>query len=386
MTATAAASSPLPCRGDGASLRAFSTDLLPSQQEASFAVCERADVLTAKLAALGIPCELERIVEGAQLTRYELRPTNGALMRDILRRTDDLAFELGVYPVRVLAPLPDRAGLVAVEVPCAERRIVRLDELPPSRAPLCFPLGFGLDGEPVYCDLASSPHLLVAGETGSGKSSMVNSMLCSFLTRFGPAELGLVLIDPKQVELTQYQRLPHLLAPVADDVEQALARLRSTVKLMELRYEVASRFGARSLAELNAKLELAGHLPCPYVLVVIDELADLMMMSRKQCEPLIVRLAQKARAVGIHGVLATQSPRVQVVSGLISANIPTRIAFKVAKQVDSRVILDANGAEQLLGNGDGLLSIPGATPVRFQAALVEGDEIDAICDRWRDHA
>jgi S-DNA-T family DNA segregation ATPase FtsK/SpoIIIE len=343
------------------------------------------NVLTAKLEALGIPCELERILQGPQLTRYELRPTTGALMRDILRTADDLAYATGAYPARVIAPLPDRAGLIAVELPCAQRRIVRLDELPPSRAPLSVPLGLDLDGEPVWCDIASAPHLMIAGQTGSGKSSLINAMLCSLLSRFGPDEVCFVLIDPKQVELNRYESIPHLLAPVATDVRQALARLRSTVKLMELRYEVAARFGARSLPELNVKLELSGHLPCPYVLVVIDELADLMITSRKQCEPLIVRLAQKARAVGIHLVLATQSPRVSVISGLLKANIPTRIAFSVPQQVDSRVILDRHDAEALLGRGDGLLSINGAQPIRFQGGLVDSDQIEAVCDRWRQH-
>jgi S-DNA-T family DNA segregation ATPase FtsK/SpoIIIE len=360
--------------------------LLLPQQEALSSVRAPADVLTAKLAALGIPCGVERIIEAPQLTRYELRPTSGALMRDVVRTADDLAFELGAFPVRILAPLPDRAGLVAVEVPRVRRRIVDLDELPPARAPLAFPLGVGLDGEPVWCDVALAPHVVIAGETGSGKSSLVHAMVCSLLGRFGPDALGLVLIDPKQVELSRYESISHLLAPVATDVDTALARLRSTVKLMELRYDVAAQFGARSLPELNAKLELAGHLPCPYILLVIDELADLMLTSRKPAESLIVRIAQKARAVGIHLVLATQSPRIQVLTGLISANIPTRIAFKVAKQVDSRVIIDANGAEQMLGNGDGLLLMPGAALIRFQAALVADDEIDSICDRWRDHA
>ena len=350
---------------------------------ASLDVHERAHVLTAKLGALGIPCELERIVEAPQLTRYELRPMNGARMRDILRTADDLAYATGAYPAHVIAPLPDRAGLIAVELPCAQRRTVRLDDLPPALAPLSFPLGLDTNAEPIYCDLAHSPHLLVAGETGSGKSSLINAMLCSLLSSFDLDALGLVLIDPKQVELTPYQGLPQLLTPVAGDVKTAIASLRGLVRLMDVRYEAAAALSARSLPEVNTKLEAGGRNRWPYIVCVVDELADLMLASRKQCEPLIVRLAQKARAVGIHLVLATQSPRIQVVTGLISANIPTRIAFKVAKQVDSRVILDRHGAEQLLGDGDGLISMPGATPVRFQGAFVGSDEIENICDRWR---
>ena len=306
-------------------------------------------------------------------------------MRDVRRTADDVAYELGSYPVTIVAPLPGRAGLVAVEVPRAERRIVHLDELPPASAPLTFPLGLGLDGEAVFCDLANRPHLVVAGQTGSGKSSLVHAMLCSLLSRLSADEVRFVLIDAKQVELTRYESIPHLLAPVATDVEEALRRLRGTVRLMELRYAALRQYGCRSIAEINAKLEAAGRLPIPYVVLIVDELAHLVLAARKQAEALIVRLAQKARAVGIHLVLATQSPRVGIVSGLIGANIPTRIAFKVAKQVDSYVILDADGAQQLLGNGDGLLSMPGAPPVRFQAPLVEAEEIDAICGRWRDH-
>jgi S-DNA-T family DNA segregation ATPase FtsK/SpoIIIE len=342
-------------------------------------------VLIAKLATLGVPCELEKVIEGPAYTRYELRPSAGILMREILRTADDLAFELGAYPARILAPLPDRAGLIAVELPCAERRIVRLDDLPPALAPLSFPLGLDTNAEPIYCDLAHSPHLLVAGETGSGKSSLINAMLCSLLSSFDLDALGLVLIDPKQVELTPYQGLPQLLTPVAGDVKTAIASLRGLVRLMDVRYEAAAALSARSLPEVNTKLEAGGRNRWPYIVCVVDELADLMLASRKQCEPLIVRLAQKARAVGIHLVLATQSPRVKVLTGLISANISTRIAFKVAKQADSRVILDRNAAESLLGRGDALLSMAGAHPVRFQGALVEADEIHATCDGWRRH-
>jgi S-DNA-T family DNA segregation ATPase FtsK/SpoIIIE len=211
-------------------------------------------------------------------------------------------------------------------------------------------------------------------------------MLSSLISRFGPEHLGLVLIDPKQVEFPRYGGIPHLLAPVADDVDSALDRLRALVAMMEGRYTILQTFGARSLPELNVELAAAGHKRYPYVVCVIDELADLMMAARQQCESLVVRIAQKARAVGIHLVLATQSPRHQVVTGLLSANIPTRIAFSVATQVDSRVILGTNGAELLLGNGDGLLSLGGARPIRFAGALAESAEIEAICDLWREEA
>lgn len=304
-------------------------------------------------------------------------------MRDFRLRADDIAFALGSYPIRVMAPLPERAGIVGIEIPCAERRIIRLSELPDPQEPLSFPLGLDIDGQPIFCDIATAPHLLVAGETGSGKSTLINSMLCSFLSRFGPDKLGLVLIDPKQVELSPYEGISQLLAPIADSVESALARLRGTVDLMELRYDVMQKWGCRSLAEFNVKLEAAGKAQCPYIIVVIDELADLMLTSRKKCESLIARLAGKARAVGIHLVLATQSPRVAVVTGIVKANMPSRICFSVGSMTDSRVVLDKNGAELLLQKGDGLVSIGGARPMRFQGAMVENDEIKTICDRWR---
>src|ERR1035437_605697 len=356
---------------------AMSTVLSPPTSQ------ERGDVLLSKLSSLGIPCELERVVSGPQVTRYELRPGEGVLMREILRTADDLSFATGAYPARILAPLPGRADLIGVELPCAERRIVRLSELPPPIQPLSFPLGLDVDGEPLYCDLAACPHLLVAGETGSGKSSMINAMLCSLLSRFGPDQLALVLIDPKQVELTPYEGIDHLLAPIADDVDSALARLSSLVAMMELRYDVAAKLGARSLPEINAKLEAAGYQRYPSVVAVVDETADLMMSSRRVSESLIVRIAQKARAVGIHLVLATQSPRVAVVTGLIKANVPSRICFSVSSQTDSRVVLDRNGAETLLGQGDGLLSLGGARPLRFQGAFVDSNEIQTVCGQWR---
>jgi S-DNA-T family DNA segregation ATPase FtsK/SpoIIIE len=303
-------------------------------------------------------------------------------MREYNRMGVDLEFALGAR-VKILAPLAGKAGEIGVEVARNDRRIEHLAAMPPPIEPLSFPLGPDMDGNPIFCNLAESPHLGILGETGSGKSAAINAMLCSFLSRFGPDELGLVLIDPKQVELAPYEGISQLLAPIATDVDSALARLRSTVKLMEMRYDVMQKFSARSLPEFNTKLEAAGYAPCPYIVVVIDELADLMMSSRKESESLIVRLAQKSRAVGIHLVLATQSPRVQIFTGLLKANIPSRICFRVSSMTDSRVALDKNGAEALLGNGDGLFSMGGAPCVRFQGAFVNSAEIQTICDRWR---
>jgi S-DNA-T family DNA segregation ATPase FtsK/SpoIIIE len=378
MGRSAVASSLLPDVCVGPDLQANPDDRLPQQQE----IKAEADRLLGRLSALGIVCELERAICGPRLTLYELRPAADVQMRELTRAADDLAFVVG-GPARVLAPLPGRPGLVGVEVTSAVPRVVRFDELPPAREPLSFPLGLALGGEPVYCDLAGAPHLLVGGQTGGGKSSLINALLCSLLSRFGPDALGLVLVDLKRVELLRYANLPHLLAAIADDVRSALSLLRGLVRLMELRYKVSAQFGARSLPGLNEKLADAGHDPYPYVVCVVDELADLVLAAGREAESLLVRLAQKSRAVGIHLVLATQSPRVAVVTGLLKANVPSRVCFSVPSMTDSRVILDSNGAETLLGAGDGLFSDGGRQMTRFQGALIEADEIESICDRWR---
>jgi S-DNA-T family DNA segregation ATPase FtsK/SpoIIIE len=360
------------------------TDDYPSKFDAR----ERADVLIAKLTTLGIPCELERVVEGPQVIRYELRPTSGVLMREILRTADDLSFATGAYPTRILAPLPGRADLIGVELPCAERRIVRLSELPAPIEPLSFPLGPGVDGEPIFCDLARSPHLAIAGQTGGGKSSCIHAMVGSLISRFGPDELTMLMIDTKQVELPpRYSGLPHLLLEIADDVDSATELLEGTLRFVNLRFAAMQQYGGgRDIDEMNVKLRADGRVPWPRCILIIDEVADLMMASRKVVESLIVRIAQKSRAVGIHLVVATQSPRVSVLTGLLKANLPSRICFSVASQTDSRVVMDRNGGELLLGCGDGLFSMAGAPPVRFQGIFVDSDEIQAICDRWRAEA
>jgi S-DNA-T family DNA segregation ATPase FtsK/SpoIIIE len=340
------------------------------------------EILTARLAELKLPATLERIVVGNRLTRYECRPMTSTRARAILRTREDLAMALGEPSVKVMAPLSGHPDVFAVEVP-SESVLVRLSHLPPAQTPLSFPLGLDGEGEPLFCDLAGAPHVLLGGETGSGKSGMLNAMICSLLLRFSPDDLRFLMIDPKQVELTQFERIAHLLAPVAEIPDEAFNLLTGGVELMELRYSVFAQYGVRSLSELNAKLAAEGRRRYPYIICVIDELADLMMTDRKQCESLIVRIAQKSRAVGIHLVIATQSPRVSVCTGLIKSNCPTRIAFRVSSMTDSRVLRDRNGADQLLGRGDGLYSPGGAEPQRFQAPWVESNEIHRICGQWR---
>jgi DNA segregation ATPase FtsK/SpoIIIE, S-DNA-T family len=277
---------------------------------------------------------------------------------------------------------------VGVEVPNAQRRIVRLGEVfqqpPPDSSPLTVWLGKDVAGKAIGADLAKMPHLLVAGTTGAGKSGAINAMLCSVLLRATPHELRLVLVDPKQVELNHYESIPHLLTPVITSARMAANALQNLVREMEQRYGVMSLARTRSLVELNAQRKGRGETPLPYILCVIDELADLMMVAPADVEDSIIRLAQKARAVGIHLVLATQSPRVDVITGMIKANVPSRIAFAVSSQTDSRVILDQNGAESLLGAGDMLFSPVGSSRLqRIQGAYIDERQIARVTEQWR---
>lgn len=249
-------------------------------------------------------------------------------------------------------------------------------------SPLTFPLGLDAEGNPLICDLAEAPHMLVAGMTGSGKSTMINSMLVSILMRQTPDDVGLVLIDPKMVEFSPYEGVQHLMMPVVKDSMLAAETLDWLVQEMEDRYVFCEHHGVRNLEELNAKLPVGERFPS--IICVVDELADLMMVARQSVEASVIRLAQKARAIGIHLVLATQSPRVGVVTGMIKSNMPSRIAFTTAQMVDSRVIMDRGGAENLLNNGDGLyLAGDAGVPTRFQGAYVSIEDVEAVCDHWR---
>jgi len=343
--------------------------------------------LVEALGHFGVQAKVIGTVAGPHITRYELRLAPGTKVAKVAQLKDDLAYALAATDIRILAPIPGKQA-VGVEVPNARRRIVRLGDVyqePPSDwSPLTVWLGKDVAGKAIGADLAKMPHLLVAGTTGAGKSGAINAMLASVLLRASPHELRLVLVDPKQVELNHYESIPHLLTPVITSPRMAANALQNLVREMEQRYGTMSLARTRSLPELNRVREGRGEPPLPYILCVIDELADLMMVAPADVEDSIIRLAQKARAVGIHLVLATQSPRVDVITGMIKANVPSRIAFAVSSQTDSRVILDQNGAESLLGQGDMLFSPVGSSRLqRIQGAYIDEPQIAKLTDFWR---
>jgi S-DNA-T family DNA segregation ATPase FtsK/SpoIIIE len=343
--------------------------------------------LVEALGHFGVQAKVIGMVAGPHITRYELRLAPGIKVGKVAQLKDDLAYALAAADIRILAPIPGKQA-VGVEVPNARRRIVHLGDVfqppPGDWSPLTVWLGKDVAGRAIGADLAKMPHLLVAGTTGAGKSGCVNAMLSSILLRATPHEVRMVLVDPKQVELNHYDSIPHLLTPVITSPRQAATALQNLVREMEQRYSYMSLARTRSLVELNKVRERRGEAPLPYVLCVIDELADLMMVAPADVEDSIIRIAQKARAVGIHLVLATQSPRVDVITGMIKANVPSRIAFAVSSQTDSRVILDQNGAEALLGMGDMLFAPVGTSRLqRIQGAFVDEAEIERLCEGWR---
>ncbi len=343
--------------------------------------------LVEALGHFGVQAKVIGTVAGPHITRYELRLAPGTKVAKVAQLKDDLAYALAATDIRILAPIPGKQA-VGVEVPNAHRRIVRLGDVfqepPRDWSPLTVWLGKDVAGKAIGADLAKMPHLLVAGTTGAGKSGAINAMLCSVLLRATPHEVRLVLVDPKQVELNHYESIPHLLTPVITSPRMAANALQNLVKEMEQRYGIMSLARTRGLIELNRSRSKRGEAPLPYILCVIDELADLMMVAPADVEDSIIRLAQKARAVGIHLVLATQSPRVDVITGMIKANVPSRIAFAVSSQTDSRVILDQNGAESLLGAGDMLFSPVGSSRLqRIQGAYIDEPQIAKLTDLWR---
>jgi S-DNA-T family DNA segregation ATPase FtsK/SpoIIIE len=343
--------------------------------------------LVEALGHFGVQAKVIGTVAGPHITRYELRLAPGTKVGKVAQLKDDLAYALAATDIRILAPIPGKQA-VGVEVPNAKRRIVKLGDVfqdpPKDWSPLTVWLGKDVAGKAIGADLAKMPHILVAGTTGAGKSGAINAMLCSVLLRASPHEVRLVLVDPKQVELNHYESIPHLLTPVITSPRMAANALQNLVKEMEQRYGIMSLARTRGLVELNAARNKRGEAPLPYILCVIDELADLMMVAPADVEDSIIRLAQKARAVGIHLVLATQSPRVDVITGMIKANVPSRIAFAVSSQTDSRVILDQNGAESLLGQGDMLFSPVGSSRLqRIQGAYIDEPQIAKLTDLWR---
>jgi DNA segregation ATPase FtsK/SpoIIIE, S-DNA-T family len=343
--------------------------------------------LTEALSHFNVEARVIGTVTGPHVTRYELRLAPGIKMSKVAQLKDDLAYALAAEQVRILAPIPGKQA-VGVEVPNRVRKMVHLgdvfQEAPKGWSPLSVWLGKDIAGKAIGTDLAKQPHILIAGTTGSGKSGCVNAMLSSVLLRSDPNEVRMVLVDPKRVELNHYEGIPHLLTPVVTSPRLAANVLGNLIKEMEERYGVMSRAKTRSLVELNRVRVREGERPLPYILCVIDELADLMMVAPADVEDSIIRLAQKSRAVGIHLVLATQRPSADVITGMIKANVPARIAFAVSSQTDSRVILDQNGAESLLGQGDMLFRPAGESrSARIQGAFITEEEIERLTEHWR---
>src|SRR3954447_20541585 len=343
--------------------------------------------LVEALSHFDIPSQIVGTVAGPHVTRYELRLQPGIKMSKVANLRDDLAYALAAPDVRILAPIPGKQA-VGVEVPNTVRKMAHLgdvmQESPAGWSPLTVWLGKDIGGKAIGTDLAKQPHILIAGTTGSGKSGCVNALLSSILLRATPNEVRLVLVDPKQVELNYYESIPHLLTPVVTSPRVAANVLQNLIREMEQRYTHMAPLRARNIVELNKIRAKMGEPPLPYILCVIDELADLMMVAPTEVEDAIIRLAQKARAVGIRLVLATQRTSADVITGLIKANVPARIAFAVSSQVDSRVILDSGGAESLLGQGDMLFRpVEEGRPKRVQGAFISEEEIEKLTAHWR---
>ena len=347
--------------------------------------------LVESLSYFQVSAQIESIMQGPAVTQFEITVSHGTKVSKIRNLADDLKLALAAKDIRIQAPIPGKST-IGIEIPNRVSRAVRLSEVTNSApflesdSPLEAALGLDLTGKPVTIDLRKMPHGLIAGATGSGKSVCINSILVSLLYKAAPHELKLMLIDPKMVELAPFNHIPHLVSPVITDVKAATAALKWAVEEMERRYQLFAHAGARDITRYNAIAEKNNEhsLKLPYILIVIDELADLMMMSPADVEEAICRIAQKARACGIHLIVATQRPSVDVITGLIKSNIPTRIAFAVSSQIDSRTILDGQGAERLLGRGDMLYLGNGmSAPVRLQGTFVTDDEIESIIEYVR---
>lgn len=342
-----------------------------------------AQIIHDTFANFNIEVEMEGANIGPRVTQYTMKPPSSTKLNKITALESNLALDLAATSIRMEAPIPGKRA-VGIEVPNVKPAVVRMASLLASPewakmdSPLSFVIGKDIGGNAVVADLAKMPHLLVAGQTGSGKSVMINTFITSLLYRNSPSDLKLILVDPKQVEMAPYNEMPHLLTPVINEPEKCISALKWAVAEMERRLRTMSEVGKRNIGEYNTLKKEEG---MPYIVIVIDELADLMMMAARDVEALIVRLAQKARAAGIHLVLATQRPSVDVITGLIKANVPARIAFTVASQIDSRTIIDQMGAEKLLGRGDMLfLTSDMPKPKRVQAALIEDGETGKVTD------
>jgi len=353
-------------------------------EEASARVAE---LLVQTLAHFGVDATVVGQISGPRVTRFELQLAPGTKVSKVAGLKDDLSYALATTEIRILAPIPGKQA-VGVELPNLSPNLVTLgdifDDLPATASPLAVWLGKDISGAAVWTDLARMPHLLIAGTTGSGKSGCINTLLTSILLRSTPDEVRMILIDPKRIELNHYESIPHLLTPVVSSPKEASAVLANCLAEMERRYERLSSVRARNLNEANRSFRQRGEPTLPYLLVVIDELADMMMVAPQAVEDAVIRLAQKSRAVGIHLVLATQRPSVDVITGMIKANVPSRIAFAVSSQTDSRVILDHGGAESLLGQGDMLFKPLGTSRLqRVQGAYVSEEEIALVVEQTR---
>lgn len=366
-----------------------SIDLLNQKEDKADAgdVQSNAETIRETLNDFNINVEMEGANVGPRVTQYTLKPQTGIKLTKITALDNNLAYALAAHSIRIEAPIPGKR-LVGVEVPNLKSSTVRISGILGSESwtkkhgHLNFIIGKDIAGSPVVGDLAKMPHLLIAGQTGSGKSVMINNVLTSMLYKYSPSDLKLILVDPKQVELTPFNEIPHLLAPVIHEPEKCISALKWAVAEMERRLRAMAEVGKRNISEYN---NLKKEEPMPYVVIVIDELSDLMMMAARDVEALVVRVAQKARAAGIHLILATQRPSVDVITGLIKANVPARIAFTTTSQVDSKTIIDGVGAEKLLGKGDMLLQTSNMPkPIRVQAAFISDQETKKVNDFLRE--
>ena len=379
------------------SLQLFAPDKPKDQSKEKKIVRENIKILEETFASFGIKVTVERAEIGPSVTKYEIKPAVGVRVNRISNLADDLALALAAKDVRIEAPIPGKS-LVGIEVPNSEIATVSFRELweqsqTKAENLLEIPLGKAVNGTARAFDLSKMPHLLVAGSTGSGKSVAVNGIIASILMKARPDQVKFMMVDPKMVELSVYNDIPHLLIPVVTNPRKASKALQKVVDEMENRYELFAKVGVRNIAGFNAKVEEFNaqseykQIPLPLIVVIVDELADLMMVASKEVEDAIIRLGQKARAAGIHMILATQRPSVDVISGLIKANVPSRVAFAVSSGTDSRTILDENGAEKLLGRGDMLFKpIDENHPVRLQGSFISDDDVERIVSFIKEQA
>ena len=351
------------------------------------ALTDVANRLQKTLYSFGVQAKVENVTVGPAITRYELKPAEGVRVSKIANLSDDIALNLAAETIRIEAPIPGKQA-VGIEVPNSEKEIVNLrdvlesDKFKDSKSKLSVALGKDVAGDVVIADMSKMPHTLIAGSTGSGKSVCINTIITSIIYKAKPSEVKLIMVDPKVVELSVYNGIPHLLIPVVTDPKKAAGALAWAVQEMDNRYNLFAQKGVRDLKGFNALAEKEdGTGKLPQIVIIIDELADLMMVAAKEVEDSICRLAQKARAAGMYLIIATQRPSVDVITGIIKANIPSRIAFAVSSQVDSRTILDQVGAEKLLGKGDMLYYPSGAPkPTRVQGAFVSDEEVERIVE------